>query len=65
MVPKLECFCVQFMNDGKSIISGWNDGTIRAFYPQSGKPMYVINDAHNHGVTALAATSDSQKLCLF
>jgi len=57
-VPGLECFCVAFMNDGKSIVSGWNDGKIRAFLPQSGKLFYVINDAHNHGVTALALTSD-------
>ena len=38
-VPNLECNCVAFMRDGKSIISGWSDGKIRAFYPQSGKLM--------------------------
>ena len=38
-VPNLECNCVTFMQDGKSIISGWSDGKIRAFYPQSGKLM--------------------------
>jgi hypothetical protein len=27
-----------------------------------GKIMYVINDAHLHGVTALALTSDSQRV---
>lgn len=32
-VPGLECFCVQFMCDGKSIISGWNDGKVRTFLP--------------------------------
>jgi cilia- and flagella-associated protein 52 len=57
-VPNLECHCVTFMNDGKSIISGWNDGKIRAFLPQSGKLMYVISDAHIHGVTAITTTSD-------
>lgn len=57
-VPGLECFSINFMNDGKSILSGWNDGKIRAFLPQSGKLFYAINDAHNHGVTALAATHD-------
>ena len=25
----------------------WDDGKIRAFYPESGKPMYTIHDAHN------------------
>jgi WD40 repeat protein len=32
-VPGLECFCVFFSNDGKSILSGWSDGKIRAFLP--------------------------------
>jgi WD40 repeat protein len=52
-VPGLDCNCVNFMSDGKSILSGWSDGKIRAFLPQSGKLLYAINDAHNHGVTAL------------
>lgn len=50
------------MPDGKSIISGWDDGRIRAFRPQSGKLMYVINDAHIGGVTAIAATSDCRRI---
>ena len=50
------------MHDGKSIISGWSDGKIRAFLPQSGKLLYVINDAHNHGCTAVATTSDCQRI---
>jgi len=61
-VPNLECYCVTFMNDGKSILSGWNDGKIRSFFPQSGKLMYVINDAHIHGVTAMATTSDCTRI---
>jgi len=61
-VPNLECNCITFMKDGKSIISGWSDGKIRAFYPQSGKLMYVINDAHHHGVTSIATTSDCQRI---
>lgn len=32
-VPNLECNCIQFMKDGKTIISGWSDGKIRAFFP--------------------------------
>jgi WD40 repeat protein len=32
-VPGVECICVGFMRDGKSIVSGWGDGKIRAFYP--------------------------------
>eukprot|EP01015_Nassula_variabilis_P029619 TRINITY_DN6378_c0_g1_i5.p1 TRINITY_DN6378_c0_g1~~TRINITY_DN6378_c0_g1_i5.p1 ORF type:complete len:563 (-),score=111.82 TRINITY_DN6378_c0_g1_i5:24-1712(-) len=61
-VPNLECYCVTFMSDGKSIISGWNDGKIRAFLPQSGRLLYVINDAHIHGVTAITTTSDCSRI---
>jgi WD40 repeat protein len=50
------------MQDGKSIISGWSDGKIRAFGPQSGKLLYTINDAHHKAVTALATTSDSKRV---
>ena len=38
--------CLDFMPDGKSIVSGWTDGKIRAFLPQSGKLYWIINDAH-------------------
>lgn len=61
-VPNMECYCLDFMRDGRSIISGWSDGKVRAFLPQSGKLMYVINDAHKNGVTALSATSDSGRI---
>jgi WD40 repeat protein len=61
-VPNLECYSVSFMRDGKSVISGWSDGKIRAFLPQSGRLMYVINDAHKNGCTAVTATSDCSKI---
>lgn len=61
-VPNLECFCIGFMPDGKSIFSGWHDGKIRVFYPQSGKLMYCINDAHINGVTAITSTRDGSKI---
>lgn len=35
------------MPDGKSIITGWADGKIRAFGPQTGKLQYTIVDAHS------------------
>ena len=50
------------MRDGKSIYSGWHDGKIRAFLPQSGKLLYCINEAHINGVTAITATSDCRKI---
>ena len=61
-VPNLECFCIGFMPDGKSIFSGWHDGKIRVFYPQSGKLMYCINDAHINGVTAITSTRDGNRI---
>ena len=53
-IPGLECSAVGFTPDGKSVVSGWHDGRIRSFLPQSGKLVYLINDAHLKGVTALA-----------
>lgn len=35
---------------------------VRAFYPESGRQMFEIVDAHKQGVTALAVTSDSGRL---
>lgn len=61
-VPNLECHCVAFTPDGKSIVSGWSDGKIRSFGPQSGKLQYTINDAHQKAVTAIAVASCSTKL---
>ena len=61
-VPNLECYCFGFMRNGKSIFSGWHDGKIRAFLPQSGRLLYCINEAHTNGVTAIASTGDCQKI---
>ena len=40
------CNCLDFMPDGKSIITGWTDGKIRAFTPQTGRLLYLIRDGH-------------------
>lgn len=61
-VPNLECFCFGFMKNGKSIYSGWHDGKIRSFLPQSGKLIYCINEAHINGVTAITSTSNCMKI---
>jgi len=61
-VPNLDCLCIAFRPDGKAILSGWSDGKIRCFRPQSGKLMYVINDAHNGAVTAITSTNDSRHI---
>ncbi len=60
-VPNVDCHSVAFTPDGHTIVSGWSDGRIRAFGPQSGKLLYVIEDAHD-AVTAVAPTHDSTRL---
>ena len=40
----------------------WDDGRIRAFAPETGRLMYVINNAHRIGVTAIATTSDCKRI---
>eukprot|EP00161_Ancyromonas_sigmoides_P001659 TRINITY_DN11424_c0_g1_i1.p2 TRINITY_DN11424_c0_g1~~TRINITY_DN11424_c0_g1_i1.p2 ORF type:complete len:620 (-),score=305.20 TRINITY_DN11424_c0_g1_i1:159-2018(-) len=62
VVPNLVCNCLAFAPDGGSIATGWSDGRIRAFGPQSGALMYTVQNAHAGGVTALAYTSDSRRL---
>jgi WD40 repeat protein len=61
-VPNKTCTSLAFARDGSSIVSGWDDGKIRAFYPESGKLMFVINDAHQRGVTSIAITSDCKRI---
>eukprot|EP00471_Norrisiella_sphaerica_P013453 CAMPEP_0184496282 /NCGR_PEP_ID=MMETSP0113_2-20130426/33553_1 /TAXON_ID=91329 /ORGANISM="Norrisiella sphaerica, Strain BC52" /LENGTH=646 /DNA_ID=CAMNT_0026882843 /DNA_START=84 /DNA_END=2024 /DNA_ORIENTATION=+ len=61
-IPNLKCQCVTIAPDGKSIVTGWEDGKIRAFKPKSGKLIYSINDAHRNGVTAISMTNDSKRI---
>lgn len=60
-LPNLECSCITFKKDGSSLLTGWNDGKIRAFGPQSGRLQYEINDAHKKNVTALAVSDPYNK----
>ncbi|ESN89994.1 hypothetical protein HELRODRAFT_187659 [Helobdella robusta] len=53
-LPNKICNVVAVMRDGKSIISGWDDGCIRAYYPESGKLMYTMDHAYGGTVTSLA-----------
>ncbi|XP_066926830.1 cilia- and flagella-associated protein 52-like [Clytia hemisphaerica] len=62
VVPNMTCNAVDFFRDGKSIISAWDDGKIRVFTPESGKLRFIIHDAHNKGVTAIASTSTSKRI---
>ncbi|KAM6297486.1 cilia- and flagella-associated protein 52 [Aegotheles albertisi] len=60
--PNVTCHALEIMKDGESIVSGWSDRKIRAFTPQTGQLMYEINNAHSSAVTAIAATSDGQRI---
>eukprot|EP00750_Incisomonas_marina_P001963 INCI11854.1.p1 GENE.INCI11854.1~~INCI11854.1.p1 ORF type:complete len:650 (-),score=121.45 INCI11854.1:1736-3685(-) len=53
-VPKLACNCVTLTPDGGRIISGWGDGKIRVFMPQTGALDFTITEAHQNGVTSIA-----------
>ncbi|XP_046988417.1 cilia- and flagella-associated protein 52-like [Schistocerca americana] len=61
-VLNLTCASIVFTCDGKSIISGWNDGVIRGFTRRTGKLQFDIPYAHNLGVTALAITVCGSRL---
>lgn len=60
--PNLAVNCIFFMADGKSLVTGWSDGKIRAFGPQSGRLLYTIPNAHQLGVTAIIGSNDCTKL---
>ncbi|XP_040002549.1 cilia- and flagella-associated protein 52 isoform X1 [Xiphias gladius] len=61
-VPNMTCNSLDFMADGHSIISAWNDGKIRVFAPESGRLMLIIHNAHRMGVTAIAGTRDCKRI---
>lgn len=59
-VPNLDCGCIGITGSGATIVSGWTDGKVRAFYPESGRLKFVINDAHSEAVTSLALANDNE-----
>ncbi len=60
-VPNLDCLCTLVSPTGSSIITGWNDGKIRSFFPETGRIRWVIPDAHSEKVTALAVAGDDAR----
>lgn len=60
-VPNLECLSSVVSPTGSAIVSGWDDGKIRAFYPESGRMKFVIPDAHSEFVTAVACADSDHK----
>ncbi|XP_061088877.1 cilia- and flagella-associated protein 52 [Conger conger] len=61
-VPNMTCNALEFMRDGRSIISAWNDGNIRVFTPESGRLSLIIQNAHSMGVSAIAGTTDCSRI---
>lgn len=59
-VPNLEALCAAVSGSGSTLLSGWDDGKIRAFFPESGRMKFVIADAHSEGVTSLAIADDDR-----
>jgi len=53
-LPNLVCHCIAFNAAGSEVLSGWSDGAVRAFGPQSGKLLYTVSSAHQQAVTAIA-----------
>ena len=60
VLPHITCNVLAIAEDGTTIISGWSDGIVRAFYPESGKHMYTIDGAHQKGVTALTSFNEEE-----
>ena len=57
-VKNLDCKACSVSPSGGLIVSGWSDGKIRAFLPESGKMKFLIPDAHQGMCTALALADD-------
>jgi WD40 repeat protein len=60
-VPAIKVNAIAINKAGTLIVSGWDDGKIRAFRPESGKLEWMISDAHSGGVSALTLTNDARK----
>jgi WD40 repeat protein len=60
-VPNLEALNGIVTPSGSTLLSGWDDGKIRAFYPESGRMKFVISNVHTDKVTALAVADDDSR----
>jgi WD40 repeat protein len=61
-VPGPAVLCLALNGKGSLIVSGWDDGKVRAFSPESGKLLWTITDAHSGAVSAVAFTHKGDKL---
>lgn len=56
-VPNQVCLCLAINRAGSTIASGWDDGKVRAFSPETGKLLFTIPDAHMEAVSVRGAHS--------
>ncbi|KAJ8682769.1 hypothetical protein QAD02_018561 [Eretmocerus hayati] len=61
-VPNFVCTSIHFSDDGRMLISAWNDGIIRAFTPQTGRLIFAILHAHVKAVSAITCTKDGKRI---
>ena len=61
VVPNATCLCLAFTHAGDALLTGWDDGSVRAFGPQTGKLLYTVA-AHHKPVTALAVCLADDRL---
>eukprot|EP00494_Astrolonche_serrata_P007055 UN07080 len=61
-IPGVNCLSVDISADGKLIVSGWSDGKIRAFLPQSGRLIYAINNAHTGDILCVKSINDGDRI---
>jgi len=53
----ITCLCLSYVNDGQLLLSGWDDGAIRAHNSESGELVFMASNAHD-AVTAIHGTRD-------
>ena len=66
-VPSVGCTCGAVSPDGGVLATGWTDGAIRAFGPQTGRLLFTIRGAHGAadglaGVSCLCYAPDPARL---
>jgi len=61
-VPNIKCNAIAFSPDGKSIITAWHDGKLRAYLPESGRLIYEVPHAHHLDATAVVLTDSNRQI---
>ncbi|KAK7068108.1 hypothetical protein SK128_020816 [Halocaridina rubra] len=52
-LPGLVCCCCHVTHTLQTIVSGWNDGRMRGLGAESGRLLWVVDDAHHGGVNTV------------